>query len=591
MESILLINATIPQSPRVAVLKGQKLVHLDVESQQPHRTKGNIYSAIITSIEPSLDAVFVNYGEDKHGFLPMKEVIPLYLSDNNDKPNATRLRVGQKILVQVEKERRGEKGAALTTFISLAGTYLVLMPHNPSAGGISKKADAIDRDIVRDNLDQLTIPEDFGVIVRTAGVHRTLEELSWDLESLLTHWHRIEEAAQQYPAPCLIHQESDTILKAVRDLLNPSIETIAVDDQEVFNTMTTYLGKVRPEFVPKLVYHHNKIPLFTHYQVEEQIEKLFSRKLDLSLGGAIVIDYAEALTAIDVNSARATKGHDIEETALQTNLQAAEEIARQLRLRDISGIIAIDFIDMSDKNHRQSVEHAMAEYTSIDRAKIRMEPISSLTGCMILSRQRVNTPLYETNQESCGTCQGLGLIRTIHSHAHMMLRKIEENAAADNTDFIVLQAPVDLATYLLNECRDSLDRIQKDHQTFVMVIPNEQLSYPKYLLKRHKLSKTTMPESVKQHDDKPIHDTIPEWSRHHHHNEEPKVTQRIMKHPVIRKKTSLIQTIVNFFKSLFGMKTTSHNDRNKRRYGNRNNRRSPIHRRRNTNNTTSTPSQ
>ena len=585
MESILLVNATIPKSPRIAVIKGQKLIHLDVESQQPHRSKGNIYVGFITSIEPSLDAVFVNYGNEKHGFLPMKEMTPMYLSDNKEKALTSRVKIGQKLLVQVEKERRGEKGAALTTFISLAGTYLVLMPHNPKAGGISKKVNENERDAVKEHLEHLSIPDNFGVIVRTAGIHRTLEELSWDLESLLTHWQRIENAAASSTTACLIHQESDNILKAVRDLLHPHIENIIVDDQEVYQTMTTYLSNVRPEFVPKLIHHHNKIPLFTHYQVEEQIEKLFLRKLELPLGGSIVIDYAEAMTAIDVNSARATKGHDIEETALQTNLEAAEEIARQIRLRDISGIIVIDFIDMNDKNNRMKIEHAMSEFTLMDRAKIRMESISPLTGCLILSRQRVNTPLYETNLEPCSMCSGLGIIRTVHSNAHMMLRKIEENAAADHTDFIAVQLPVTLATYLLNECRDSLERIQKDHNTFIMVIPNEQLSYPKYLLKRHKIGKNVMPESIKQLDEKPIHDTIPEWSRHHHQHEEPKVTQRIMKHPPIKHNNSIIKRIIQFFKSLIGVKPAGPERNNRRRYGNRNGRRSPINRQRNTNKT------
>lgn len=581
MSHLLLINANIPMSPRVAVIHNQKLTHLDVESQQPNRTKGNIYSAIITSVEPSLDAVFVNYGSEKHGFLPMKEVSPHYLQDGADNaPSTSRIKNGQKILIQVEKERRGEKGAALTTYISLAGAYLVLMPYNPAAAGISKKADQNDRDCVREHLSNLNIPDNFGVIVRTAGVNRSLEELSWDLESLISHWHRIEESARVHDAPCLIHKESDAVLKAVRDLLHPTLESIFVDDQEVFNTMTSYLRNVRPEFVPKLQFHSSKTPLFTHHQVEDQIERLFHRKLDLPSGGAIVIDYCEALTAIDVNSARATKGQHIEETALQTNLEAAEEIARQLRLRDISGIIVIDFIDMNDKNNRQRVEAAMAEATNFDRSKIRMDVISTLTGCMILSRQRVNTPLYETNQEPCITCNGLGLTRTIHSNAHMMLRKIEENASGDNTDLVIVQLPVTLATYLLNECRTSIDRIQTTHETSVMIIPNEHLTYPKYLLKRHKLGKSSKPESNKQHDEKTIHETLPEWTRHHHLNEEPKVTQQIMKHPDLRKNKSLISKIITVVKSWFASKTTEAEKPKHRRHNNRNHRRSPIHRRR-----------
>lgn len=586
MSNILLINATIPKSPRVAVLHNQKLTFLDVESQQPNRTKGNILNATITSIEPSLDAVFVNYGSEKHGFLPMKEVAPHYLADAPENtPAISRLRTGQKIIIQVEKERRGDKGAALTTYISLAGAYLVLMPYNPSASGISKKADQQDRDAVKSHLSQLNIPKDFGVIVRTAGVNRTLEELTWDLESLLTHWGRIEESASFNTAPCLIHKESDTILKAVRDLLHPTIESIVIDDLETFNTMKSYLGNVRPEFVDKLEHHTSKTPLFTHHQVEEQIERLFHRKLDLPSGGAIVIDYTEALTAIDVNSARATKGQHIEETAVQTNLEAADEIARQLRLRDISGIIVIDFIDMSDKTNRQRVEVAIADSTNQDRSKIRMDVISALTGCMILSRQRVNTPLYETNQEACSTCSGLGLTRTIHSNAHMMLRKIEENASADHTDLVMVQLPVVLATFLLNECRDSIDRIQKDHETSVMIIPNEQLIYPKFLLKRHKLGKQSMPESHKQIGDKAIHEHLPEWKRQQNLNEEPKVTQKIMKHPDLRKNNSLLKSVITTIKSWFGIKPPAAPEKHRpRRHNNRNHRRSPIHRRRGSNN-------
>lgn len=587
MSNILLINAKIPMSPRVAVLSDHKLSHLDIESQQPNRTKGNIYSAMITSIEPSLDAVFVNYGSEKHGFLPMKEISPHYFSHEGEGVN--RLRVGQRLLIQVEKERRGEKGAALTTYISLAGAYLVLMPYNPQAAGISKRADPSFREEMREHLNQLDIPQDFGVIIRTAGLGRSLEELSWDLESLVTHWGHIEQSSQEHPAPCLIHKESDTILRAVRDLLNPSIHSIVVDDAEIHQGLQSYLSHIRPEFVEKLLYHNSKTPLFVHYQVEDQIERLFSRKLALPSGGAIVIDYCEALTAIDVNSARATKGQHIEETALQTNLEAAEEIARQLRLRDISGIIVIDFIDMNEKAHRQRVEAAMLNFTQEDRSKVRMESISDLTGCLILSRQRVNTPLYETNLEPCHHCQGLRLTRTIHSSAHMMLRKIEEAAASDHTDLVIVQLPVMLATYILNECRANIERIEEDHQAFVMVIPNEQLSYPKYLLKRQKLGKHTLPESIKQIDDKTIHEQLPDWSRHHHQNEEPKVTQKIMRHPDLKRKKSILTTMIETIKSWFGLKTNTQDRYRGRRHGNRNHRRSPIHRRRNSNNNTTPP--
>jgi ribonuclease E len=449
----MLINATQSEELRVALVDGQKLYDLDIESPGHEQKKSNIYKAKITRIEPSLEAAFVDYGADRHGFLPMKEISREYFPKGysfQGRPNIKEvLREGQEVIVQIDKEERGQKGAALTTFISLAGSYLVLMPNNPRAGGISRRIEGDERTELKASLSKLDLPKGMGLIVRTAGVGKAYEELEWDLNVLLHHWQAISDAGKSRPAPFLIHQETNLILRAIRDYLRRDIGEVLIDRPKTFESVKKHIEIVRPDFLSKVKLYTSDVPLFTHYQIETQIETAFQREVRLPSGGSIVIDPTEAMTSIDINSARATKGSDIEETAFNTNLEAAEEIARQLRLRDLGGLVVIDFIDMTPVRNQREVENRMRDSVHQDRARIQLGRISRF-GLLEMSRQRLRPSIGETSQGVCPRCSGTGQVRGVESLALSILRLMEEEAIKENTQHVQAQVPVPVATYLLN---------------------------------------------------------------------------------------------------------------------------------------------
>ncbi|MFO1257369.1 MAG: Rne/Rng family ribonuclease [Gammaproteobacteria bacterium] len=480
----MLINATQKEELRVAIVEGNILCDLDIERRGRAQKKANIYKGRVSRVEPSLEAAFVDYGSDRHGFLPIKEIAPQYFSQdaNSDRGRPKirdALKPGQEVIVQVDKEERGTKGAALTTYIGLAGCYLVLMPNNPRAGGISRRIEGDDRSELRDTLNQLNIPEGMGLIIRTAGLGRNIEELQWDLSVLLTQWNAIQEAADSRQAPFLIHQESDVVARAVRDHLRPDIDEIWVDDPETFERAKNHVETVRPDFVSRIKLYQDSVPLFNRHKIESQIESAFVRKVALENGGSIVIDHTEALTAIDINSARATEGGDIEETAYKTNLAAAKEIARQLRLRDLGGLIVIDFIDMSSIKNQRSVENFLRDELKHDRARIQIGRISRF-GLLEMSRQRLRPALGDATLVTCSKCEGQGTIRGMQSLALAILRVIEEAAMKDATIQVRAELPVEMATYLFNEKRPALVEIEKRHEIQVVLIPNSHLTTPHY---------------------------------------------------------------------------------------------------------------
>lgn len=482
----MLINATQQEELRVAIINGQRLENLDIERLESRQRKSNIYKAKVIRIEPSLEAAFVNYGPARHGFLPLKEVAPEYWHVAKDSDRLTikdALSPGQEILVQVEKEERDNKGAALTTYIGLAGCYLVLKPNNPRAGGISRRIEGDDRDEIRDILDTLPLPEGMGVIVRTAGLGRSSEELAWDLGILLTQWDAILKAYQERPAPVLIHQESDVIVRAIRDNLRPDIIEILVDNASAYERAQAYLSTVRPDFLNRLKLYNDTVPLFNRYQIESQIESAFQREVTLDNGGSIAIDPTEALTAIDVNSAKATEGNDIEETAFKTNLAAVREIARQLRLRDIGGLVVIDLIDMSALKNQRAVETALREALTIDRARVQVGRISRF-GLLEMSRQRLRPSLGDAAQKKCPRCEGKGSIRTVQSLALAVLRVIEDETMKSNTAQVRAHMPVDAASYLLNEKRQALQEVEQRQNCQIVIIPTPQLESPQYRVER-----------------------------------------------------------------------------------------------------------
>ncbi|MGX5914090.1 ribonuclease E [Aliidiomarina sp. Khilg15.8] len=483
----MLINATQQEELRVALVDGQKLYDLDIESPGHEQKKSNIYKGKITRVEPSLEAAFVDYGADRHGFLPLKEIARTYFPSNykfEGRPNIKDvIKEGQQVIVQVDKEERGQKGAALTTFISLAGSYLVLMPNNPRAGGISRRIEGDERTQLKEALSTLELPDGMGLIVRTAGVGKSAEELAWDLKVLLHHWQAIEEAAQARPAPFLIHQESNVIFRAIRDYLRRDIGEILIDDETIFERAKEHINLVRPDFLQRVKLYQGDVPLFNHYQIESQIESAFQREVRLPSGGSVSIDPTEALTSIDINSAKATKGGDIEETALHTNLEAADEIARQLRLRDVGGLIVIDFIDMTPPRHQREVENRLKDALKQDRARIQTARISRF-GLMEMSRQRLRPSLGESSNHVCPRCNGQGTIRSNESLALSILRLIEEEALKENTAQVNAQVPIDVATYLLNEKRNSVLDTEVRHKVRVLVIPNPNLETPHFDVQR-----------------------------------------------------------------------------------------------------------
>ncbi len=482
----MLINATQEEEMRVALVDGQRLYDLDIESPGHEQKKANIYKGKITRVEPSLEAAFVDYGAERHGFLPVKEIARSYFPENyvfDGRPNIKDvIKEGQEVIIQIDKEERGQKGAALTTFISVAGSYLVLMPNNPRAGGISRRIEGEERQELKDALSRLDLPKGMGLIVRTAGVGKSYEELEYDLQGLLSHWKDIQTAADSGPAPFLIHQESNVVFRAIRDYLRRDIGEILIDKEKVFEEAKLYIQR-RPEFSNRIKLYKNDIPLFTHYQIESQIESAFKREVRLPSGGSIVIDPTEALTSIDINSSRATKGADIEETALNTNLEAADEIARQLKLRDLGGLIVIDFIDMTPIRHQREVENRLRDAVRQDRARVQIGKISRF-GLLEMSRQRLRPSLREASHNTCPRCSGVGTIRGTESLALSVLRLIEEEAIKENTDQIQAQVPVSVATYLMNEKRNSISRIERRHNVHVMVIPNKHMETPQYEVTR-----------------------------------------------------------------------------------------------------------
>ena len=484
----MLFNATQAEELRVAIVDGQKLVDLDIESAGKEQRKSNIYKGVITRIEPSLEAAFVDYGTERHGFLPFKEVsrVNFLLPEGTDISRARIqdvLKEGQELIVQVEKDERGNKGAALTTFISLAGRYLVLMPNNPRGGGVSRRIEGEERNELRDIMAQLDVPAGMSIIARTAGIGRTQEELQWDLSYLMQLWLAIESASKQQNGAFLIYQEGSLVIRAIRDLFQPDIGEILIDTETIYDQAVQFMSHVMPGNVNKVKLYRDDVPLFSRFQIEHQIETAFAREVPLPSGGAIVIDHTEALVSVDVNSARATRGADIEQTAFNTNLEAAEEVARQLRLRDLGGLVVIDFIDMESTRNQREVENRLRDGLHYDRARVQMGKISRF-GLLELSRQRLQPSLGETSHIGCPRCNGTGHIRGTESSALHILRILQEEAMKDSTTAVHAQVPVDVATFLLNEKRAEIHEIESRFKTSIMLIPNIHMETPNYSVVR-----------------------------------------------------------------------------------------------------------
>ncbi len=537
----MLINATQPEELRVAMVDGQRLYDLDIESTNREQKKSNIYKGRIVRIEPSLEAAFVDYGAERHGFLPFKEIAHALFKDNLQDGQHGRINIkdvlkqDQEFIVQVEKEERGNKGAALTTFVSLAGRYLVLMPNNPRAGGVSRQIEGSDRNEAREAMSNLNIPQDMGLILRTAGVGKSAEEMQWDLDYLLSLWEAITNASQLKPAPFLIYQESEVIIRAIRDYLRKDIAEIWVDNRDVYKRAMDFMQQVMPQNLPKLKLYEERDPLFTRYQIEIQIESAFSREVRLPSGGSLIFDHTEALLTIDINSSRSTSGGDIEETALNTNLEAAEEIARQLRLRDLGGLIVIDFIDMMNNRNQREVENCLRDQLKVDRARVQIGKISRF-GLLEMSRQRLRSSLGESSNIPCPRCDGQGTIRGIESLALAVLRIIEEESMKDMTAKVIAQLPVDAATFLLNEKRLSISEIEHRHDIQIILVPTPSMETPQYLVQRVRIAEAgskefTQPSYNIQPESK---DTVLErmLEQKKQRSEEPAIKQIIPDKPV-----------------------------------------------------------
>ena len=495
----MLVNATQREELRVAMVDGQKLYDLDIEVPSREQRKSNIYKGRITRIEPSLEACFVDYGVPRHGFLPLKEISSEYFVRQPEQGERVQirdvLREGQEIVVQVDKEERGTKGAALTTYISLAGRFIVLMPNNAGAGGVSRRIQGEDRDIVRQSLEELAPPDGMGCIVRTAGVGRSTEELRWDMDYLLRVWEAIKQVVVTRPAPFLIYQEGNAIVRALRDYFSNDIGEILVDDTTVYQDALEFMERVLPQSLRKLKLYDDTLPLFTRFQIESQIESAFGHKISLPSGGSIVIDRTEALTAIDINSARSTKGEDIEETALNTNLEAAEEIGRQLRIRDLGGLVVVDFIDMGPQRNQREVENRLRDAVKHDRARIQIGRISRF-GLLELSRQRLRPSLEESTQSVCPRCNGAGNVRSVESLALAVLRLVGEEARKERTAKVIAQLPLDVANYVLNEKREWVQTLQDSNKVQVVLIGNPDLETPNYSLRRVRDDEAGLPENA-----------------------------------------------------------------------------------------------
>ncbi|MCP5244746.1 MAG: Rne/Rng family ribonuclease [Burkholderiales bacterium] len=522
----MLFNATQPEELRVATVDGQKLVDLDIESVSKEQRKSNIYKAVITRLEPSLEAAFVDYGCERHGFLPFKEISPFCLGEQSDiSPSRIQsfLREGLELIVQVDKDERGTKGAALTTYISLAGRYLVLIPNNPNSGGVSRRITGEERNEMREVLAKLEIPEGMSVIARTAGIGRSEEELQWDLNYLTQLWHAIEEAANNQSGVFLIYQESSLVIRAIRDYFNYEIGEILIDSREIYEQACQFMMHVMPANVDRLRFYHDDVPLFSRFQIEHQIETAYSRQVTLPSGGSIVIDHTEALVSVDVNSARAIRGADIEHTALNTNLEAADEIARQLRLRDLGGLIVIDFIDMDATRNQREVEARLHEALRQDRARVQVGRISRF-GLLELSRQRLRPSLGESNYAACTRCHGTGYIRGTDSSALHVLRILQEEAMKERTTALHVQLPIDVATYLLNEKRAEIYEIEERLKVDIILIPNIHLETPKYKITRlrHEDAKQIEPQASYKMVEKVTDEFVPELTEKKQKQERPK---------------------------------------------------------------------
>ena len=482
----MLINATQPEERRLAIVDGQKLLDFETEIEGREQRKGNIYKAVVTRVEPSLEACFVDYGEDRHGFLPFKEISRQYFKEGVEVRSAKIqdvIKEGQELLVQVEKEERGNKGAALTTFVSLAGRYLVLMPNNPRGGGVSRRIEGEDREELKEAMDQLEYPKGMSLIARTAGIGRTAAELQWDLNYMLKLWTAIDEASQAGKGAFLIYQESSLVIRAIRDYFTSEIGEILIDTDDIYEQAKQFMLHVMPETANRVKRYRDDAPLFSRFQIEHQIETAFSRTVNLPSGGAIVIDHTEALVAVDVNSARATRGGDIEETAFRTNLEAADEIARQMRLRDLGGLIVMDFIDMEDNKNRREVEQRLRDALRTDRARVQFSSISKF-GLLEMSRQRLRPALSEGSHITCPRCNGTGHIRDTESSALQILRIIQEESMKDNTAAVHVQVPVEVTSFLLNEKRTEITKIELKQRVTVLLVPNKRLETPNYKLER-----------------------------------------------------------------------------------------------------------
>jgi len=484
----MLFNATHAEELRVAIVDGQRLIDLDIETAGREQRKSNIYKGVVTRVEPSLEACFVNYGEERHGFLPFKEIAREYFRSGVDPAKANikeAIAEGTELLIQIEKEERGSKGAALTTFISLAGRYLVLMPNNPRGGGVSRRIEGEERQELRENMEQLDVPPGMSLIARTAGIGRTSEDLQWDLNYLLQLWNAIDDAKKLQPGAYLIYQESSLVIRAIRDYFHPDIGEILIDTDDIYEQARQFMLHVMPDMGARVKRYTDDVPLFSRFQIEHQIDTAYSRVVPLPSGGAVVIDHTEALVAIDVNSARATRGSDIEETAFRTNLEAAEEVGRQLRLRDLGGLIVIDFIDMESAKNQREVEQRLRDGLHFDRARVQMGKISRF-GLMELSRQRLRPALNEGSHITCPRCNGIGVIRDVDSSALHILRLLQEEAMKEGTAAMHVQVPVEVATFLLNEKRTDIAKLEARLKVTVVLIPNKHLETPNYTIERLK---------------------------------------------------------------------------------------------------------
>ncbi len=544
----MLINATQPEELRVALVDGQKLYDFDIELPANEQKKSNVYKGIITRVEPSLEAAFVNYGAEKHGFLPFKEISAEYRTRSNSK---SPFKEGQEVVVQIEKEERGNKGAALTTYISLAGTYLVLMPNNPKAGGISRRIEGDTRNDLREVMAALEIPEQMGLIIRTAGCGKNVEELQWDLNYLMQLWEAIDRSSSEQQAPFLIFQESNVIIRALRDHLRNEIDEILIDKESSFKLVQKFLEQVMPHFLQKAKLYQESVPLFSRYQIESQIETAYNRDVSLPSGGSIVIDYTEALTSIDINSARATKGSDIEETALNTNLEAADEIARQLRLRDLGGLFVIDFIDMMANRNQKAVENQLRDALKIDRARIQTGRISRF-GLLEMSRQRLRPSLGDATQLTCPRCKGQGSIRNVESVALSVLRIFEEDAMKKGTSKVVAHLPIECATFLLNEKRSAIQALETRHNVDIVVLPSKHLETPAYNIERIKSSDEEERPSHLQIKAEEV--SVPEFAQKSTHvNAQPAIKEFLPDVPApVRSKNASASLIQRFWQKLVG---------------------------------------